>query len=225
VVEADLDVSVSRHSWHTVGASGDHAPSDSRHLSDLQETVDIEDTMMTLLKYRSVPGKFNEASQVVSYGQLYIQALLVHGILRGKVEEWALKSQGYLPVIMYDHDNDEWKTKLSVKWREVAETPSLAVWPCIKRSTRSFQKVARVYNSRVSRLLDVTRFSIFFDSIQDLTVSLQTIMIDPSIQLLRVKNSLAFGMLPPLACHARLTRVRDIAGRWLAILFVAPCML
>ena len=163
--------------------------------------------MMALLNYRSEPGIFDEKSQVLSYGQLYIQALLMHDILRDKVGKWALKSQGYLPVIMYDHEVDEWHSKLSVKWSEAAETPSLAVWPCIKRSTRSFQKIARVYNRRVSRLLDMTRFSIFFDSIEDLTISLQTIAADPNVQLLRVKNSLAFGMLPPPARHARLTRV------------------
>lgn len=180
---------------------------------------------MAQLNYRSEPGIFDEMSQVLSYGQLYIQALLMHDILRDKVAEWALKSQGYLPVLMYDHEEDEWQTKLSVKWREVAETPSLAVWPCIKRSQRSFQKIARVYNRRVSRLLDMTRFSIFFDSIEDLTISLQTITADPNVQLLRVKNSLAFGMLPPPARHARLTRVRDIAGHWFAISAMASCML
>ena len=212
-MDVAVSVSISERGLHTVGES---------------ETDDAEETLLTLLKYHSEPGKFDEMSQVLSYGQLYVQALLVHDILRGKVKEWALKSQGYLPIVDEDDPEDLWGVKMFFKWGEVADDPrtsGLVEWPCIKRSTRSFQKVTRVYNKRVSRLLDVTRFSIFFDCIDDLTVSLQTIMIDPSIQLLRVKNSLAFGMLPPLACHARLTRVRDIAGRWLAILFVAPCML
>jgi len=178
-MDVAISVTVSESSLRTVAES---------------ETDDAEETLLTL-KYHSVPGKFDERSQVLSYGQLYVQALLVHGILRGKVKEWALKSQGYLPIVDQDDPEDFWETKMFFKWGEVADDPrtsSLVEWPCIKRSVRSFQKVARVYNRRISRLLDVTRFSIFFDCIEDLTVSLQTIMIDPSIQLLRVKNSLAF---------------------------------
>jgi len=163
-----------------------------------------EDTMLSLIHLKSQPGVFDETSQVVSFDQLYIQALLVHDILRGKVETWALNTEGYFPLRSREYDDAFWNTKRFTKWKDVANDQQMVnriEWPCVKRTNRAFGKLVISYNGCVSRLLDMTRFSIFFDRIEHITVALGTIMSDPDVQLLRVKHTLTFSecRLNPIA--------------------------
>lgn len=160
-----------------------------------------EDALLTLMNYKSVPGNFDQASPVVSFGQLYTQALLVHGILRAKTEEWALKSQGYFPISVCDSEHTSLRTRMCSKWSDVADdldVAGLVEWPCLKSSRRLQEKLVRSYDRGASRLLDLTRSWIFFDSVENLTACLRSMLTDPGVQLLRVKNTLAFGaLLPP----------------------------
>jgi hypothetical protein len=43
-------------------------------------------------------------------------------------------------------------------------------WPPIKRHQRCIEKLTRSYNSDVSKLVDISRHNIFFDSFADLTM-------------------------------------------------------
>lgn len=62
------------------------------------------------------------------------------------------------------------------------------MWPGLKRSVRGFEKLARVYGGDVSRLLDITRFSLFFDRVVDITKAVNTIIADPEVQVVRARN-------------------------------------
>lgn len=155
-----------------------------------------QDTMLSLMNLESHPGVSTEVSQVVSFDQLYIQALLMHDILRGKVETWALNTEGYFPVNSGGFDRSLWSETRYVKWKDMAhdkEMVNRVKWPCVKRTNRAFGKLAISYDRCISRLLDITRFTIFFDSIQHITVALGAIMSDPDVELLRVKNTLSFS--------------------------------
>jgi hypothetical protein len=103
-------------------------------------------------------------------------------------------------------DNDEWQ--LFCKWSKIADHPvmkSRIEWPLLKLSSRCFEKLARSYRGQVSRLLDITRFSLWFDRIEDITTALNCIMSDPQVHLLRIKNSMSKGYKPH-ARHAHKTR-------------------
>ena len=74
------------------------------------------------------------------------------------------------------------------------DNPSLAAaikWPKLKRFNRGFEKLARVYNGDVSRLSDVCRFSLYFDTFTDLTQALGIIVTDTDIKVERVKCRLS----------------------------------
>ena len=45
-------------------------------------------------------------------------------------------------------------------------------WSPIKRHQRCIEKLTRIYNSDVSKLVDISRHNIFFDSFADLTMVL-----------------------------------------------------
>jgi hypothetical protein len=58
-----------------------------------------EDVMFELLNCMSVPFSQDKNNVVHSYGQLFVQSILLHGILREKIKAWASSSQGYFPVV------------------------------------------------------------------------------------------------------------------------------
>lgn len=72
--------------------------------------------------------------------------------------------------------------------------PALAAkikWPKLKRFSRGFEKLARVYNGDVSRLSDICRFSLYFDTFTDLTQALGVIVTDTDVKVERVKSRLS----------------------------------
>lgn len=58
-----------------------------------------EDVMFELLNCMSVPFSQDMNNVVHSYGQLFVQSILLHGILRDKIKAWASSSQGYFPIM------------------------------------------------------------------------------------------------------------------------------
>jgi len=150
-----------------------------------------EDLMLSLFNFSSIPGPVDRSSQVISFDQLYMQAIIVNDTLRDKVKKWALESEGYLPIMPRLGDFAPSGTREFVKWKDVAGDPAAAdriKWPVLKRSRRCFEKLTRAYSYDVSRLLDISRFSLFFDRIQDLTMALGTLMSDPDVMLMRARN-------------------------------------
>jgi len=142
--------------------------------------------------------------------QLYTQARGADVLLKEKVKAWALVSNGLFPI---DYVPDEetsnttqnWSTVAAevthmrnnphapafIKWSEAIQDPSkekYIKWGKIKTVDRAIEKLLRSYKTDVSRLLDVCRQSIVFESIGDLCRCLGSIRGDADIQVVRIKN-------------------------------------
>lgn len=149
---------------------------------------------------------------VTSLDQVYSQAALIQPMLRTKVQEWAQASDGLFPRAKHAffgfrggalRSFHGWEGSLSrtemtkgsyVKWAEMYANPeseSLVQWASIKRVERSVEKLTRVYGEDVSRLVDVCRQSVVFESIGSLRHCLDAIHNDPGVLVVRVKNRLS----------------------------------
>lgn len=149
-----------------------------------------EDTFCHSLGLCSVSHSLDQNALVYSYGQLYIQAMLLQTMLRKKVQDWASRSHGFVPI-RGGHDSE--KDTFS-KWEDVEGDPVMRAkvkWPPLKKFTRGIEKLARVYGGDVSRLVDITRFSLYFDSFTDLTLALGVIVGDFEIKVERVKSRMS----------------------------------
>ena len=122
------------------------------------------------------------------------QAMLLHDIMLEKAKEWAKKSNAYVRLkdvgslasgeLNSATINGEINT--FVKWVDVADVPTSAQrvkWPTLKKHKRGIEKLARGYKGDVSRLVDITRFSLFFDTFTDLTQALGVIVTDFDIKV------------------------------------------
>jgi hypothetical protein len=122
--------------------------------------------------------------------------MLLHGIMLDKAKEWSKKSNANVPL----NDIGSWVsgdlgsssinagTNTFVKCADVSDVPAGAQrvkWPTLKKHKRGIEKLARGYKGDVSRLVDITRFSLFFDTFTDLTQALGVIVTDLDI---KVKN-------------------------------------
>ena len=150
-----------------------------------------DDVIFELLNVMSVPYSLYKANPVRSCDQLYVQGMLVHGILGKKVLEWAASSQGYVaarPGASGPGVNN------FVKWADIKDEPEVwrkVKWPLLKKSGRMRQKLRRVYKGDASRLADIVRFSLFFDTFTDLTLALGVIVTDFDVKVERVKSRLS----------------------------------
>jgi hypothetical protein len=91
----------------------------------------------------------------------------------------------------------------------------------IKSAMRCIEKADIVYKRDVSKLLDVCRQTIYFESMSDLNGCLVDLTRDPSIEIVRIKNTMSDdcdddshfagfrSVLPPRACQA-LLRTRTL---------------
>lgn len=156
-----------------------------------------EDTFCHLLGRCSVAHSLDQGVLVYSYGQLYTQALLVQTMLRKKVQDWASRSHGFVPFRGGDdseNDLNSVKPDTFAKWEDVEGDPVMRAkvkWPPLKSFNRGIEKLARVYGGDVSRLVDITRFSLYFDSFADLTLALDVIVVDFDIKVERVKSRMS----------------------------------
>ena len=85
-------------------------------------------------------------------------------------------------------------------------------WAAIKDPTRSIEKMQRVYNRHVSRLVDIVRQSIVFHDLGELTTSLETILQDPKVSFSQWPRHRSRGTL--MHCRSHLV----------ACDFEAPCL-
>jgi len=61
-------------------------------------------------------------------------------------------------------------------------------WAAVKSPTRAIEKLQRVYNKKVSHLIDLVRQAIVFQTIGELAACLDVILHDPQVRVLRIKN-------------------------------------
>jgi hypothetical protein len=79
-------------------------------------------------------------------------------------------------------------------------------WGCVKTVQRAKEKVQRSYCEDVSRLVDLCRQSIIFESPGDISACLAAIATDPAVSLARIKNR-----LNPQYDAAKSAGYRDVA--------------
>jgi hypothetical protein len=123
---------------------------------------------------------------VTSLDQLFAQAAGMHMILRRKVQDWAYSCGGCFQL------QAEWGSEF-VRWADVYDKPDIVAkikWGKLKSVSRSVEKLLGVYTEDVSRLLDICRERIVFNTVQDLLACVESISRDSFVRIVRVKNRL-----------------------------------
>lgn len=148
---------------------------------------------------------------------IFSQATYLDGLLRAKVQQWALASNGcFLSLPPKDGGlfrrpssissrgsldesgglgkttwkASEFETGSFVVWKEVYGTPEerQVRWCAIKSANRAIEKVHRSYKDDVSLLVDVCRQAIYFEKVEHITQCLEVIATDIDITIQRIKN-------------------------------------
>ncbi len=112
-----------------------------------------------------------------SLDQLFAQAAGVHKLLITKASAWAFSSNGSFPPSADGKSVERHRHEHGVS--EFAK---------LKSVDRAIEKVQLLYKGDVSRLLDICRQRIVFDSIRDMITCMQTIESDSDIRIVRIKN-------------------------------------
>jgi len=91
---------------------------------------------------------------------------------------------GFLSLVSVEPENG-WGGLCSWNHVKIGGQRARVKWAGIKKPTRAIEKVQRVYNKDVSRLIDLVRQSIVFHSLGELATCLDTILRDPQVALSR----------------------------------------
>eukprot|EP00960_Hanusia_phi_P028102 747212-Hanusia_phi.AAC.1 len=124
--------------------------------------------------------------KVTSLEQLYVQAFLLEPIFFAKIKHISVRCRCFL---LSDGSAKGCTRYISLK--EVADEPDRACMirrPSIKSVTRAIQKAVRSYGGDVSRLLDIVRYALVFEDLEELKQAVEVILEDPHIHIVRVKN-------------------------------------
>jgi len=127
---------------------------------------------------------------ITSVDQLYAQASALQPILRSKVQGWADVSQGSFLATKHDRE-DEPDDKIFIGWHQAKGDPKLrdsVEWAQMKKPLRAVEKAIQTYRGDVSRLLDITRQTIYFQDIEHISTCLGAIWQDEEIVVERIKN-------------------------------------
>jgi hypothetical protein len=150
-------------------------------------------------KAHQVFGTPEEVPPVVSLHQLYAQAVGIVGILTACCLAWTLSSTGVVAIAgVGDASNDagEDDDGSGDDVDELAQVfgPGCQMWVrsgCLKKPGRALGKLATRYGGDPSRLVDLCRQRLVFDRAADLVTCLGAMRADPSVEILRVRNSMA----------------------------------
>ena len=144
---------------------------------------------------RTVAGQLDEQRPVDSLDQLYAQALCAARLLEHKAAAWAAATRGRL-----GSSNPEPEPLARARARQCPPpTPLERLLPpagcelvrrgCLKPPSRAVEKAASCYRGDVSRLLDVARARLLFESAAGLAACLELVCDqDPAVRLVRVKD-------------------------------------
>uniref|UniRef100_A0A7S0HFA5 Uncharacterized protein n=1 Tax=Hanusia phi TaxID=3032 RepID=A0A7S0HFA5_9CRYP len=117
--------------------------------------------------------------------RLYAGSIAVDPLLREKTLLWASKAGGLLPCVVCS-ECPKYLRLMSTDGSEV----TCVRWASLKRRERAIEKIVRIYSSDVSKIMDIVRQSIIFDSVLDLSTCLRVIFEDEDVEIVRVKNRL-----------------------------------
>ena len=126
---------------------------------------------------------------VRSLDQLMEQAACHTIFLRSKCKELALVSKGeFMVATPLGGAGQSEKSFWPCTPASEAGQHQLWLWVDVKSSERAVEKVLQSYNGDVSRLLDCSRQSIYFETVFDLLCCLRTLIADKEIRIVRLKN-------------------------------------
>jgi len=150
-------------------------------------TTQTPDFLLDSLGFRTVPNTIDLSRPVTSLDQLYACASVVNAIVLDKLKTWALQSDGMFPLESASGVQTELEFR---RWSDVEGTQDeeLVKWSCLKKYHRATEKVTRSYGYDTSRLLDVCRHAIIFETIKDLSRCLDVIVGDTDVSIERIKN-------------------------------------
>lgn len=125
-----------------------------------------------------------------SLDQLYAQAHVTAVILKYKLVTWSRACGGRCLVIKEGGGEHEGGVEfVRLADLEVGQAQHVR-WGKVKTPLRALEKAHRCYGGNYSRLCDLARHSLVFETPEDLMECLEQMRADEDVQLLRVKNSL-----------------------------------
>ena len=125
---------------------------------------------------------------ITSLDQLFNQAVCIDCFLKMKVKQLALVSNGLVLVSVNENESNKYKY---IRLDEILATSCLSQnirWSPLKGTQRALEKLLRVYDCDVSRLLDCCRQRIIFENLDDILKCLVAMEEDPEIEIVRIKN-------------------------------------
>ena len=168
-------------------------------MQELQELVEGINTKL-------VPPKEIDATKGLD--ARYKEALVCHHMFRQLCQEKALMFDGFFAVEEHAPRSHQMSqetldleqqtldrataTKKFVKWKDVqgTEEADRIKWTTVKSVDRAIEKLYRTYNFDASRLLDLVRETISFESIAQLRACLANLAEDPCVRIIRIKSQL-----------------------------------
>jgi hypothetical protein len=129
---------------------------------------------------RTLLGK---KDRIQSLDLLYAQAMMLNPIFQIKVQQIALASSGLFLVALSSERNES-----TVSFTPPRDWHRRGV---LKRVDRVIEKVVRSYQGDVSRICDIVRQCIAFDTVHDICEAVRAMGTDPEIQVVRIKNRMS----------------------------------
>ncbi len=114
---------------------------------------------------------------------LYAQAMMLNPIFQNKVQQIALASSGFFNATLSSDRNES-----SISFTPACDWHRKGV---LKRVDRVIEKVVRSYKGDVSRVSDIVRQCIVFDTVHDICEAIRVLGADPEIQVVRIKNRMS----------------------------------
>lgn len=129
-----------------------------------------------------------------SLSHLFLTARFVHPILKFKVQDWALGSRGhFFSELGPGGSYAQWQPPQNASAEEVAEYRDTMRFRFaeLKLPSRAVAKTVRSYGGDVSKIVDICRQTIVFESVSDLAQCVDTITNDPQVAVERIKNRMS----------------------------------
>ena len=126
---------------------------------------------------------------IYDLSQLFRQAACLDILLREKIRNLGMLSKlsnGFYKVKAQSSCGDnEFQ-----RWSERKNCRDEIEWSELKPPQRALEKLMRCYDFEVSRLLDICRQTIYFESVEDLSACLESIFHDKEFKIVRLKQRL-----------------------------------
>ena len=126
---------------------------------------------------------------------LYAQAMMLNPIFQNKVQQIALASSGFFNATLSSDRNES-----SISFTPACDWHRKGV---LKRVDRVIEKVVRSYEGDVSRVSDIVRQCIVFDTVHDICEAIRALGADSEIQVVRIKNRMSPSYDARLSCGYR----------------------